>query len=196
MTHDELVARFRELRRTSLPHGMTFVPCKLNEQERRDVEKELDKSFKFWWDSWIAPLIDEIEKDFTKKEVTDASQPVPGCPGSTSADDFVCHPGACDTPQTLREGRKVGDDDLEAIKAVVGRLENWKFMSAYSYWTDVSEKARALLKSEDDEDVEEILKALAETYGNCGWISEGNAAMLIGVAVGNLLARIEKCCGQ
>lgn len=61
-TRQQIISAFRELGPgRSKPHGMTFIDCPLSERERIAVEKQLDEKFSLWWDTWIKPLIDDVE---------------------------------------------------------------------------------------------------------------------------------------
>ena len=56
------------------------------------------------------------------------------------------------------------------------RLENWKFLSAQRYCTPETAKYER-----------EVINALAEMVGNCGWLPRGTLGVLIGVAVDALI---------
>ncbi len=58
--------------------------------------------------------------------------------------------------------------------ALIGRLLNWKFNSAL-----------ALVREDHPETVSAVVKALAETFGNCGWF-DGNMATIIQFTVSSL----------
>lgn len=60
-TWDEIIIKFKELRYSSVPYQMTFVKCKLDINERKEVEKELKYNFDLWWNTWIQPLVDSVE---------------------------------------------------------------------------------------------------------------------------------------
>lgn len=56
------------------------------------------------------------------------------------------------------------------------RIENWKFTSAMATYEAVV----------SDEDEHQILLALSETFGNCGWF-DGAMGTIVGAAVAWLL---------
>ena len=62
---------------------------------------------------------------------------------------------------------------------LISRLYNYKFSSAQKY-----------LEGEN-EDVVEVVNALAETFDNCGWI-EGNIATIIQACVANICPQVEE----
>jgi hypothetical protein len=63
----ELIADLRKHGRNACPFHMTFVECGLTVEGKREVEAKLKEMFDRWWESWIVPLIDEIEKKTVKK---------------------------------------------------------------------------------------------------------------------------------
>lgn len=48
---------------------LTFSPTgKLTPKERKRLEADLKKRFHIWWDSWVEPLVDEVEHRLVKKK--------------------------------------------------------------------------------------------------------------------------------
>lgn len=66
MKNRELIERFREVRdRIGIFH-MDFHQVPESREELVGIGKEMERRFLLWWDSWIKPLIDEVERKLTR----------------------------------------------------------------------------------------------------------------------------------
>lgn len=66
-TNRELIRELRERRKRAAFHDLTFLNTEIMTEplsipQKHAVEQYVRKHFELWWDSWVAPLIDEAEK--------------------------------------------------------------------------------------------------------------------------------------
>jgi hypothetical protein len=59
-------------------------------------------------------------------------------------------------------------------QALISRLQNWKFSSALKYIDN------------EDENTQRLIHSLADTFGDCGWILDGNMSIIINNALENI----------
>ena len=55
-----IVADLKEKRDSCGVYGATFIDG-IPEMNKRKVEEQYQKGFFQWWDTWVSPLINEIE---------------------------------------------------------------------------------------------------------------------------------------
>lgn len=62
--NQELIRELRQNRNSAAFMGLECakVSATLTHKERQEIEQYVKESFFIWWDSWIAPKINEIEK--------------------------------------------------------------------------------------------------------------------------------------
>lgn len=68
------------------------------------------------------------------------------------------------------------DASKQANEDLCSRLRSWKFETAYRYATEL----------EIDKDDLELIKALSDTFGDCGRV-DGAMGLIVGAAVSSLL---------
>lgn len=56
-----IIDEIRAKKRNCSVCSMTFAPLP-NAEARKVMEAYMQEHFDLWWDSWVAPLLDEIEK--------------------------------------------------------------------------------------------------------------------------------------
>lgn len=60
-TNKELIAELRRHRESARPFSVWDLSTGLSAEKAKRVETILQEKFHLWWDSWIGPLVDEIE---------------------------------------------------------------------------------------------------------------------------------------
>jgi len=63
-TNQLLIRELRRMRDTAAFHSLAtfYTEPRLTTQQRTTIENHIQEHFHNWWDSWMAPKIDEIEK--------------------------------------------------------------------------------------------------------------------------------------
>lgn len=66
LTNQELLERLRGMRDVESFFRMSFFPLPKKRSEMLDIEAHIRKSFRLWWDTYMKPLIDEVERKITR----------------------------------------------------------------------------------------------------------------------------------